>query len=77
MLRRIKSQVELCIPPKKEVVVQVPMTDIQLRLYQAVLDKNFEILRKLVSYVYDANGDFNEGRKSSQSLFLIRGRSTN
>ena len=44
MLRRVKADVNLNLPPKKELVVYAPMTPIQLDLYKAVLDYNFEKL---------------------------------
>lgn len=47
MLRRVKADVKLNLPPKKELVVYAPMSSIQLDLYKAVLDYNFVKLRNL------------------------------
>ncbi|CAG5134454.1 unnamed protein product, partial [Candidula unifasciata] len=45
MLRRLKSDVDLNIPPKKEVLVFAPMTQQQRRLYSALVDRTiFSIL---------------------------------
>jgi len=52
MLRRVKSEVCLDIPKKKEVVVHAPMTDMQFKLYQAVLEKKVGVLKNEVSYWY-------------------------
>jgi len=46
LLRRVKSDVDLQIPPKKEVLVYCPLTDRQRTLYQAVLDKALTELYK-------------------------------
>merc|ERR1719362_829062 len=39
LLRRVKSDVDLEIPPKKEVMVYCPMTTRQMELYRAVVEK--------------------------------------
>ena len=39
LLRRVKSDVDLQIPPKKEVMVYCPMTTRQTELYRAVVEK--------------------------------------
>lgn len=44
MLRRVKTDVNLNLPPKKELIVYAPMTSIQVDLYKAVLDHNFSKL---------------------------------
>lgn len=44
MLRRVKTEVKLNLPPKKELIVYAPMTPIQLDLYKAVLDYNMNVL---------------------------------
>lgn len=38
LLRRLKADVELCLPPKKEVLVYAPLTQKQEILYKAALD---------------------------------------
>jgi len=43
-LRREKKETDLNLPPKKEIVVYAPMTDVQHELYKATLDKHLDIL---------------------------------
>ncbi|XP_039295321.1 lymphocyte-specific helicase-like [Nilaparvata lugens] len=40
VLRRLKSDIAIDIPPKKEVVVYCPMTEVQRELYEYILKKN-------------------------------------
>lgn len=47
MLRRIKAEVNLKIPPKKELVVYAPLTELQHDLYKAVLNYDLETLSKI------------------------------
>ena len=47
MLRREKTDVCLDIPPKKEVVVYVPLTKLQHNLYTAVLNRDIHRLSKI------------------------------
>ncbi|XP_014487860.1 PREDICTED: lymphoid-specific helicase-like [Dinoponera quadriceps] len=47
MLRRLKSEVCLEVPPKKELVVYAPLTQLQHDLYQAVLNRDIQTLRKI------------------------------
>ncbi|XP_011256521.1 lymphoid-specific helicase [Camponotus floridanus] len=47
MLRRIKAEVNLKIPPKKELVVYAPLTKLQHDLYKAVLNYDLETLSKI------------------------------
>lgn len=44
MLRRVKTDVELDIPPKKELLVFTPLTPAQDELYRALLSKNIHQL---------------------------------
>lgn len=37
MLRRTKAEVEKSLPPKKEVLVHVGLTDLQLKVYKNLL----------------------------------------
>ncbi|XP_035824753.1 lymphocyte-specific helicase isoform X2 [Aplysia californica] len=39
MLRRLKSDVDLCIPPKKEVLVYAPLTPEQKEYYEALVNR--------------------------------------
>lgn len=45
LLRRVKADVGLNLPPKKEIVVYAQMTDWQSRLYSAIVDKTFYTLQ--------------------------------
>ena len=45
MLRRVKSDVDLLIPPKKELLVYAPMTQDQQEFYEATIDRT--ILQKI------------------------------
>ena len=50
MLRRLKVDVDMKIPPKKEVIVYVPLTEQQYGLYISVLDGSIgELSMSLVS----------------------------
>lgn len=40
MLRRLKSDVDLKIPPKKEVLVYAPLTQLQREMYSALVDRS-------------------------------------
>ena len=45
MLRRVKSDVDLMIPPKKELIVYAPMTEEQQEFYTSTVDRT--ILKKI------------------------------
>ncbi|XP_046609817.1 lymphoid-specific helicase-like [Neodiprion virginianus] len=47
MLRRVKSDVCLDIPLKKEVIVYAPLTELQHSLYKAVLSRDIQTMAKL------------------------------
>lgn len=47
MLRRIKDEVNLKVPPKKELIVYAPLTELQHELYKAVLNYDLETLSKI------------------------------
>lgn len=50
LLRRLKSDVELNLPPKQEVMVYAPLTDQQRKFYEATVDKTInQMLLKEVS----------------------------
>lgn len=40
MLRRLKADVDLKIPPKKEILVYAPLSQLQQNFYQATVDKS-------------------------------------
>lgn len=44
LLRRLKTDVALDLPPKKELIVYCPLSPKQRDLYKYVLDKNMEKL---------------------------------
>jgi SNF2 family DNA or RNA helicase len=46
MLRRFKEDVEKSIPVKEETVIEVELTNPQKKWYRAILEKNFNFLRK-------------------------------
>jgi SNF2 family DNA or RNA helicase len=47
LLRRVKADVALNIPPKKELLVYAPMSPVQLELYRATVEQNYNrLLRK-------------------------------
>ncbi|KAH7648470.1 hypothetical protein FG379_002905 [Cryptosporidium bovis] len=46
MLRRVKSEVEIDIPPKKEILLYVPLTNMQRNLYKDLLSKNVDALQE-------------------------------
>jgi ATP-dependent DNA helicase len=47
MLRRVKDDVCLEIPPKKEIIVYAPLTQLQHDLYRAVLNYDLAMLTKI------------------------------
>jgi len=47
ILRRVKTDVCLEIPPKKELIVYAPLTELQYDLYKAVLNRDLEMLCKI------------------------------
>jgi SNF2 family DNA or RNA helicase len=44
LLRRVKADVALNIPPKKELLVYAPMSPVQLELYRATVEHNYNRL---------------------------------
>ncbi|PNF37180.1 hypothetical protein B7P43_G00458, partial [Cryptotermes secundus] len=45
LLRRVKADVALNIPPKKELLVYAPMSPVQLELYRATVEHNYKKLQ--------------------------------
>jgi len=43
MLRRVKEDVKLKIPPKSEFIVRVELSRVQKELYRAILTKNYQV----------------------------------
>lgn len=44
ILRREKKETDLNLPPKKEIVVYAPLTEMQQKLYKATLNSHLEVL---------------------------------
>ena len=44
MLRRLKTDVDLVIPPKREVLVYAPLTEKQEKYYRAAVDNSIKSL---------------------------------
>jgi len=44
ILRRLKSDVELMLPPKREIVVYAPLTESQRVFYKALVNKSIDSL---------------------------------
>lgn len=58
LLRRLKSEIVLDFPPKKEVMVYCPMTPLQMEMYKAVVDKSLANLlntevSKMLKFYYN------------------------
>jgi len=49
MLRRLKSDVDFVIPPKREVVVYAQLSAVQQEMYRCILNKTIEQLVKTPS----------------------------
>jgi len=45
LLRRVKTDVNLNLPPKKEVHVYCPMSELQYKLYESIVDNSIAMLR--------------------------------
>ncbi|KYM80073.1 Lymphoid-specific helicase, partial [Atta colombica] len=81
MLRRVKSEVCLEIPPKKELIVYAPLTELQYDLYKAVLNYDLEMLSKIE--VPDLIIQTVNGERPKRQCFLrspygsIKGKSKN
>jgi len=49
MLRRLKTDVDFVIPPKREIVVYAQLSALQQNMYRCILDKTIEQLVKAPS----------------------------
>eukprot|EP00457_Paulinella_chromatophora_P001293 gb/GEZN01001295.1/.p1 GENE.gb/GEZN01001295.1/~~gb/GEZN01001295.1/.p1 ORF type:complete len:990 (+),score=179.76 gb/GEZN01001295.1/:92-2971(+) len=47
MLRRLKTDVETSLPPKKEMIVMVPVVPLQGRVYKGIVEKNVTAIQAL------------------------------
>ncbi|KAK2155795.1 hypothetical protein LSH36_231g03027 [Paralvinella palmiformis] len=72
MLRRLKADVDLCIPPKGEIVVYAPMTEMQSNLYKAIIDGSVRSLvgceKNQKTEVVDLDSNNRPIRKSRKSI---------
>ena len=44
LIRRLKSDVEKGLPPKKEIILKVGMSQLQKQFYQALLQKDLDVV---------------------------------
>jgi SNF2 family DNA or RNA helicase len=44
LLRRLKTEVEKGLPPKKEIILKVGLTDMQRQYYKMLLQKDFDAI---------------------------------
>ncbi|CAH7684062.1 SNF2 family N-terminal domain-domain-containing protein [Phakopsora pachyrhizi] len=56
LLRRVKSDVEKSLLPKKEINVYVGMTEMQRKWYKMILEKDIDALRKCCNHPYLFDG---------------------
>ena len=47
MLRRLKSDVELSLLPKKEIYLYVGMSSVQKQLYKSILSGNIDVVNSI------------------------------
>ncbi|KAK8048898.1 SWI/SNF family of DNA-dependent ATPase [Apiospora phragmitis] len=52
LLRRVKADVEKSLLPKKEVNLYIGMSDMQIKWYQKILEKDIDALRKCCNHPY-------------------------
>lgn len=82
MLRRIKTDVCLEIPPRKEVVVYAPLTELQHNLYKAILTRDIELLSKIRQedpIIPDVNGQRPKRRariKAERAVGVMYGKNS-
>ena len=73
LLRRVKADVDLKIPPKKEVIVYCPLTPKQKELYKAVVEKTIgDLMDKKKETVSDEDVDLTKRKRVDidYSVFL-------
>ena len=68
LLRRLKTDVELKIPPKKEILVQAPLTALQEELYKSIVDKTIliKMREKHVQPQVEKAVEFSEGGRAKR-----------
>eukprot|EP00808_Paulinella_micropora_P021784 g56470.t1 len=47
MLRRLKTDVESKLPPKKEMIVMVPVVELQGKVYKSIVEKNVHLIQEM------------------------------
>jgi SWI/SNF-related matrix-associated actin-dependent regulator of chromatin subfamily A member 5 len=68
MLRRVKSQVDLNLPPKTEVKVLVGLTPMQIHWYKALLNKEEDLLRQVAAGQATSPADLASGTTLASKL---------
>ena len=63
-MRRLKSDVELNIPPKKEILVYAPLTPLQQQYYTGILNKTIEQI--LSTQKKEASKEWEGGKESEE-----------
>lgn len=75
LLRRVKADVALNIPPKKELLVYAPLSQVQLELYRATVEHNYcRLQRKSVESVIipdQPDGKRAKRKSSTQKKYLF------
>lgn len=59
MLRRLKTDVEIAIPPKTEIKIYVPLTELQTQCYKSIISHNLEFIQKFNNINVPANSKGN------------------
>ncbi|XP_045596634.1 lymphocyte-specific helicase [Procambarus clarkii] len=67
LLRRVKKDVDIDIPPKKELLVYTPMTPLQVKLYEATLTSNNELFNNLKNSEQETSEYTEKGRPKRKS----------
>lgn len=71
LLRRVKADVALNIPPKKELLVYAPMSPVQLELYRATVEHNYNrLMRKTEESVVIP--DQSDGKRAKRKCRTIK-----
>jgi SWI/SNF-related matrix-associated actin-dependent regulator of chromatin subfamily A member 5 len=73
MLRRLKSEVETSLLPKKELLVFVGMSEMQNRLYKSIYHKNMEALQGFVKQKSRLLNTLMQLRKAANHPYLFDG----
>lgn len=71
LLRRVKADVAHNIPPKKELLVYAPMSPVQLELYRATVEHNFNKLLRKAEKVRQTRHSYRSCKLYDTYLFFI------